>query len=132
MYELYIGSDEPLGYAPGALAIVMPAPDGAPFANFMLLNTPNVRDPPEPSVAGTELYPVRPAAGACEVVLYSPDHNSELAQMPLRKIDTDQPSNAETNQRSTRNCFGCFFITKMRRHEEAKARQRTTKTGRLS
>jgi UDPglucose--hexose-1-phosphate uridylyltransferase len=45
------------------------------------------RDAPEPAVDGTELYPVRPAAGACEVVLYSPNHGGELAQMPLRKIE---------------------------------------------
>src|SRR5205823_6186892 len=45
------------------------------------------RDPPHPSVDATELYPVRPAEGVCEVVLYSSDHNSELAKMPIEKIE---------------------------------------------
>jgi UDPglucose--hexose-1-phosphate uridylyltransferase len=45
------------------------------------------RNPPEPAVAGTELMPVRPAAGVCEVVCYSSDHNTELAKLPLEKIE---------------------------------------------
>jgi UDPglucose--hexose-1-phosphate uridylyltransferase len=45
------------------------------------------REPPPPSVEGTDLYPVRPAAGVCEVVVYSSDHNGELATMPLGKIE---------------------------------------------
>jgi UDPglucose--hexose-1-phosphate uridylyltransferase len=42
--------------------------------------------PPVPAVAGTALTPVRPAAGSCEVVLYSPQHQGALASMPLRRI----------------------------------------------
>jgi UDPglucose--hexose-1-phosphate uridylyltransferase len=45
------------------------------------------RDPPAPSIDGTDLFPVRPAAGVCEVVVYSSDHNGELATMPLSKIE---------------------------------------------
>src|SRR5918997_1321378 len=42
---------------------------------------PSLRRAPEvPAVEGTELYPVRPSQGVCEVVLYSPNHNSSLAQ----------------------------------------------------
>jgi UDPglucose--hexose-1-phosphate uridylyltransferase len=37
-------------------------------------------EPPEPALEGTELYPVLPARGVCEVVLYSPRHDSSLAQ----------------------------------------------------
>src|SRR5919202_982049 len=34
---------------------------------------PSLRpDPPEPAVEATELYPVRPGQGVCEVILYSP------------------------------------------------------------
>ncbi len=44
------------------------------------------RTPPEPAVEGTEFSPVRPAEGVCEVVLYSSDHHSTLAQMPTRQI----------------------------------------------
>jgi UDPglucose--hexose-1-phosphate uridylyltransferase len=42
--------------------------------------------PPEPAVEGTELYPVRPGAGVCEVVLYSPHHTSTLAEEPVEQI----------------------------------------------
>ena len=43
------------------------------------------RTPPEPSIEGSDLYPVRPACGVCEVVLYSPDHNATLAGLPARQ-----------------------------------------------
>jgi UDPglucose--hexose-1-phosphate uridylyltransferase len=48
---------------------------------------PSLRpDPPPPAVEGTELYPVRPGQGVCEVVLYSPHHNSTLAEEPVEQI----------------------------------------------
>lgn len=48
---------------------------------------PSLRpDPPAPAIEGTELYPVRPGQGICEVVLYSPNHNSTLAQEPVEHI----------------------------------------------
>jgi UDPglucose--hexose-1-phosphate uridylyltransferase len=48
---------------------------------------PSLRpDPPPPAVEGTELYPVRPAQGVCEVVLYSPRHTSTLAAEPVERI----------------------------------------------
>ena len=43
-------------------------------------------DPPAPAVKGTELYPVHPAQGVCEVVLYSPNHTSTLAREPVTQI----------------------------------------------
>ena len=43
-------------------------------------------DPPQPAVDGTELYPVMPARGICEVVVYTPEHNSSLAQQPAAQI----------------------------------------------
>ncbi|HLS90837.1 MAG TPA: galactose-1-phosphate uridylyltransferase [Limnochordia bacterium] len=45
------------------------------------------REPPEPDVEGSELYPVRPAQGVCEVVLYSQDHDATLREMPVQHID---------------------------------------------
>lgn len=42
--------------------------------------------PAAPEVEGTELYPVRPGVGVCEVVLYSPNHQSTLAQEPIAQI----------------------------------------------
>jgi UDPglucose--hexose-1-phosphate uridylyltransferase len=43
-------------------------------------------DPPAPAIEGSELYPVRPGQGVCEVVLYSPNHNSTLATEPVEQI----------------------------------------------
>lgn len=43
-------------------------------------------NPPAPAVEGTELYPVDLAQGVCEVVVYTPEHNSSLAQQPTTQI----------------------------------------------
>lgn len=49
---------------------------------------PSLRpDPGPPEVEGTELYPVRPGIGVCEVVLYSSNHSTTLAQEPVERID---------------------------------------------
>jgi UDPglucose--hexose-1-phosphate uridylyltransferase len=48
---------------------------------------PSLRpDPPVPAVEGSELYPVRPAQGVCEVVLYSADHKTTLAEESVEQI----------------------------------------------
>jgi UDPglucose--hexose-1-phosphate uridylyltransferase len=38
-------------------------------------------DPPIPAVAGTGLTPVEPATGACEVIVYTPDHDATMASI---------------------------------------------------
>lgn len=43
-------------------------------------------NPPAPDVEETELYPVRPAQGVCEVVVYTPEHDSSLAAQPVAQI----------------------------------------------
>jgi UDPglucose--hexose-1-phosphate uridylyltransferase len=49
---------------------------------------PSLRTHPEPpAIEGTQLYPVRPSKGVCEVVLYTPNHNSSLAAEPVEQID---------------------------------------------
>jgi UDPglucose--hexose-1-phosphate uridylyltransferase len=45
------------------------------------------RNPPDPSIEGTDLLPVLPAQGICEVVCYTPELNTELAKLPLIKIE---------------------------------------------
>jgi UDPglucose--hexose-1-phosphate uridylyltransferase len=45
------------------------------------------RDPPEPAVEGTDLTPVQPAEGICEVLCYTPDANAELATLPVQKVE---------------------------------------------
>ena len=39
-----------------------------------------------PSVEASELYPVLPSQGVCEVVLYSEEHNLTLTELPEEKI----------------------------------------------
>lgn len=63
--------------------ILLPAFDVVVFENrFPAL----VRDPPAPSVRGSDLYPVAPAAGGNEVVVYSDDHDRSLAQLGVARI----------------------------------------------
>jgi len=42
---------------------------------------------PEAAIEATELYPVAPANGVCEVVLYTADHDSTLADRSVEEID---------------------------------------------
>ncbi|SRR5579883_291249 len=44
------------------------------------------RHPPAPAIEDSAFYPVRPAKGVCEVVLYSPDHNATLAGLPAKQF----------------------------------------------
>src|SRR5690349_19754179 len=70
---------------PGGFPTEIPAPsyDIVTFANrFPAFQTP----PPEPAVEGSDLTPVRPAAGAAEVVCYTPNHHGTLADQPLDRL----------------------------------------------
>lgn len=49
---------------------------------FPSLKTP----PPEIDVAGSEIYPVAPSVGVCEVICYSPDHNRTLGDQSVEHI----------------------------------------------
>jgi UDPglucose--hexose-1-phosphate uridylyltransferase len=42
--------------------------------------------PPEPSVAGTDLVPVEPAYGHCEVVVFTDDHDATLASVGVSRV----------------------------------------------
>jgi UDPglucose--hexose-1-phosphate uridylyltransferase len=53
------------------------------FENRFPSLSPN---PPEPAIAGDDLYPVRPSFGECEVVVYTPNHSSTLANEPVEQI----------------------------------------------
>lgn len=46
-----------------------------------------VADPPAPSVAGTDLYAVAPAAGAAEVIVYSDRHDATMADLGRERIE---------------------------------------------
>jgi UDPglucose--hexose-1-phosphate uridylyltransferase len=49
---------------------------------------PSLRpEPPPPAVQESGLYPVEPAQGVCEVIVYTPEHDSTLAQRPVDEIE---------------------------------------------
>lgn len=45
------------------------------------------QEPDPPAVAGSELMPVRPSQGLCEVVLYTPHHAGTLADRSVMEIE---------------------------------------------
>lgn len=66
-------------------------PTEIPFPAFDVVVFENrfpslVREPPDPEVAGSELYPVEPSNGVNEVVVYSDDHDLSLGQMGTGRI----------------------------------------------
>ena len=42
--------------------------------------------PPEPAIAGDDFYRVAKPLGKCDVVLYHPDHNTSLPQLPVNHV----------------------------------------------
>ncbi|MGC2238528.1 MAG: galactose-1-phosphate uridylyltransferase [Pyrinomonadaceae bacterium] len=44
------------------------------------------RETEKPAIDSTELYPARPSQGVCEVILYSPNHSTTLANEPVERI----------------------------------------------
>lgn len=70
---------------PGGFPTEIPEPtyDIVVFENKFPSLRPN---PSAPSVEGSELYPVRPGQGICEVVVYTPEHSSTLAAQPVEQI----------------------------------------------
>ncbi len=81
----------PAGFCPlcptreGGFPSEVPEPD----YEFVVFENkfPSLRhNPSQPTVESTALCPVMPAVGACEVVLYSSDHNRTLADMSVEKI----------------------------------------------
>ena len=71
--------------APGGFPTEVPESsyDIVVFENQFPSLQPN---PPEPAIEGSELYPVEKGFGECEVIVYTPNHNSTLAQEPVEQI----------------------------------------------
>ena len=71
---------------PGGFPTEIPRPeyDIVVFGNKFPSLQPH---PPAPAVEGTALTPVRPAVGACEVVVYTPQADATLAELPVDKIE---------------------------------------------
>lgn len=53
------------------------------FENRFPSLSPN---PPVPAIEGDDFYMVRPSIGQCEVVVYSPNHSSTLANEPVEQV----------------------------------------------
>jgi UDPglucose--hexose-1-phosphate uridylyltransferase len=70
---------------PGGFPTEIPEPDYdiVVFENRFPSLSPN---PPAPSIEGDDFYMVRPSFGECEVVVYTPNHNSTLAREPVEQI----------------------------------------------
>src|SRR5579862_3066126 len=70
---------------PGGFPTEIPRPD---YDIVVFQNKfPSLRPhPDEPTVSGTELTPVRPSAGVCEVVCYSQVHDSTFASTPYSQV----------------------------------------------
>jgi len=71
--------------APGGFPTEIPEAtyDIVVFENRFPSLQPN---PPEPAIERSELYPVGKGFGECEVVVYTPNHNSTLANEPVEQI----------------------------------------------
>ena len=71
--------------APGGFPTEVPLDryDIVVFENKFPSLSPN---PAAPAVEGSELTPVRPSAGVCEVILYSQDHDASFAALPLLQV----------------------------------------------
>lgn len=70
---------------PGAFETEIPAPafDIVVFENRF----PSLQAvPPPPAIEGSALYPVRPAQGICEVVVYTDRHTTTLAEESVERI----------------------------------------------
>jgi len=70
---------------PGAFPTEVPEPDYdiVAFENRF----PSLKRAPESTAIESDgIYKVEPSIGVCEVVLYSPDHNTSLAAEPVEKI----------------------------------------------
>ncbi|MEQ1821955.1 MAG: galactose-1-phosphate uridylyltransferase [Fimbriimonadaceae bacterium] len=70
---------------PGGFPTEVPVPnyDIAVFENKFPSLSPT---PPDPEIESSDLVPVRPANGACEVVCYSSEHRATFASLPLSQI----------------------------------------------
>lgn len=43
-------------------------------------------NPPDPDVPGSDLFPVKPAKGICEVIIYTKDHDMTLEKLTIKHI----------------------------------------------
>jgi len=68
-----------------------PGAEEIPKAGWKVLSLPNrfpalLADPPLPDVKGDRLYRSRPSKGVCEVIIYTPQHDTSLAKLDVEHI----------------------------------------------
>lgn len=71
--------------APGGFPTEVPAADYE-FVVFENKFPSFRRNPPEPAIAGDDLYAVRPSRGICEVVLFTPEHEGTLTDRSVPEL----------------------------------------------
>lgn len=82
----------PAGYCPLCPTAEGGFPTEVPTADYDFVVFENKfpslkRDPLPPAVPGTDLYPVEPSDGICEVVLFSSNHKGTLTDLPVDKLE---------------------------------------------
>jgi len=68
-----------------------PGSEEIPETGWKVLNLPNrfpalLADPPLPDVESDRLFRCRPSKGVCEVIIYTPEHNTSLARLDVDHI----------------------------------------------
>lgn len=71
---------------PGGFESEVPEPD---YYIAVLQNRfPSLQpQPPDPDIEGTDLFPVAPSRGVCEVVLYTPEHDASFSDLSVERIE---------------------------------------------
>lgn len=82
---------KPADFCPLCPTVPGGQPTEIPYPSFEVVTFDNrfpsfSPHPPEPAVEATALYPVSPARGRCEVVVYSDDHNATFADLDLNRV----------------------------------------------
>jgi UDPglucose--hexose-1-phosphate uridylyltransferase len=82
----------PANYCPLCPAGVTDAPTEIDRTDFEIAvfenRFPSLRLPPaEPAIEGTNLTPVEPAIGVCEVVVYTPRHDATASDLSLERLE---------------------------------------------
>lgn len=78
----------PAGFCPLCPSVAGKVPTEIPFSRYQAVvfenRFPSLRpEPPEADVVGSDLVPVLPASGACEVLCYTESHEGSFAQLSL-------------------------------------------------
>ena len=81
----------PADYCPLCPTVPGGFPTEIPMADYDIVVFENKfpalsASPPTPDIESSDFLPVRPSAGVCEVVCYSPSHDATFATLPLSQV----------------------------------------------